>query len=261
MDEQTCCPKCGYVRTDDDRLVMPGTCPSCGIAYNKWQSKQNAIIDNAPEDMPDPGLDEGEDEDEESEEIGWLLRVRRQVLTVPDRIDSVGLFGRLVLLLFFFVWGWSFILRGIDWRQIGGSFMHNINLPFHEFGHLLFMPFGRFMSILGGSLFQILLPLGLMLAFVIKQRDNFAASVMLWWSGQSLIDISPYIADAPYRAILLVRGLGESAHDWGNLLTMTGTLDRAQTYARLSFSLGTLLILLSFVWGAYLLYLQKKQLT
>ena len=36
------------------------------------------------------------------------------------------------------------------------------------------------------------------------------------------IDVSPYIADAPYRVLPLVGGLGEESHDWGNLLTMTG---------------------------------------
>lgn len=64
----------------------------------------------------------------------------------------------------FFIWGISFIAGGIDWSLIGGAFMHNINLPFHEFGHVLFMPFGRFMAILGVSLFKVTMPLFLMLA-------------------------------------------------------------------------------------------------
>ena len=115
------------------------------------------------------------------------------------------------------------------------------------------------MSILGGSLFQVLMPLGLMVAFLVQRKDPFAASIMLWWSGQNFIDVAPYIADAPYRAIPLIRGLGEEYHDWGNLLSMMGMIDSAQVFAWTSFTFGVMLMLVSYAWGGYLLFLQKQR--
>ena len=39
------------------------------------------------------------------------------------------------------------------------SFLHLINLLFHEAGHIIFSPFGQFMTMLGGSLMQVLVPI------------------------------------------------------------------------------------------------------
>lgn len=248
----TQCPKCGYRRQASDSHVMAEICPSCGIAYQKWLDRQRLQEQTQEKPVPESLVIE--------EQTPWKEKLKADFLLIPDSVDDVSFWGRAVTFVVFFFWGWSFILGGINWESIGGSFLHNVILPFHEFGHVLFSPFGRFMAILGGSLFQVLMPLGLMLAFVYQRQDTFAGSVMLWWSGQSFIDVSPYIADAPYRAIPLVAGLGEDAHDWGNLLTMTGTVDHAMSFARISFSIGTCLMLLSFCWGGYILYQQKQRL-
>lgn len=276
------CPKCGYLRREQDSHVMAGVCPQCGIAYAKWLARQSQIDAGASPLPPSPSLppspplssvhasahssaaapqtDTSEDGFSCEPVLPWPRRVLARLLEVPEHPDSLTFWGQLLLFVLFFVWGWSFILGGIDWQTIGGSFLHSANLPFHEFGHVLFSPFGRYLTILGGSLFQVLMPLGLMLAFILQRRDNFAASVMLWWSGQNFIDVSPYVADAPYRALPLIMGMGEESHDWGNLLRMSGTLDHAQSYAQTWFGIGVLLMLLSFVWGTCLLYRQHRAL-
>ena len=255
------CPKCHYQRQTGDSHVMAGICPACGIAYKKWRAGEVPRPDECGED---------ESQAQEQEDGGILYdesvvhslaeRLRVQFLSIPEKVTGATLFGRAALWLVFVVWGWSFIFGGISWESIGGSFLHNVILPFHEFGHLLFSPLGRFMGILGGSLFQVLMPLGLMLAFSIQQRDNFAASIMMWWCGQSFIVVSPYIADAPYRAIPLIGGMDESAHDWGNLLTVTDSMGSAMSLARLSFATGSLIMLVAMVWGGWLLWQQKKTL-
>jgi hypothetical protein len=40
--------------------------------------------------------------------------------------------------------------------------------------------------------------------------------MMLWWSGQNFIDVSPYIADAPTRYLPLISGI-DITHDWWNV--------------------------------------------
>jgi hypothetical protein len=243
------CPKCQYQRTEKDDHVMQGVCPACGIVYHKWKSAQDTDT-QAVRERISGNVNQAED--------SLLKRIVQLLLSVPEKIDPLVYWGRVVIYLIFFIWGWYFITAGISWEKIGGSFLHNAILPFHEFGHVLFSPFGRFMSILGGSLFQILLPLILMLAFIIQNKDNFGASMMLWWTGQSFIDLSPYIADAPYRNLPLILGMGEGAHDWGNLLSMTGTMHKSASYAGTSFTLGVLIILISYIWGAYLINKQRR---
>lgn len=60
--------------------------------------------------------------------------------------------GRLVLLLLLARWTWLFLVWPMREDVIGGSFLHLIDLPFHEAGHILFSPFGDFLTTLGGSL-------------------------------------------------------------------------------------------------------------
>jgi hypothetical protein len=245
----TICPKCAYQRLPNDQHIHPGVCPSCGIAYQKYLDRQSGLVPAAPEEIVPM---------EEVLPVRDALRMR--LLELPAQVDSLSVGGRAVTWCALALWCVYFTLHGIDWEIIGGSFLHNIILPFHEFGHLLFMPLGRFMHILGGSLFQVLMPLALMFVFIIKQRDNFAASVTLWWAGQSLVDLAPYIADANDRYLPLVGGGGEESHDWGNLLTMTGLLGSSQGLARLCFCAGVLVMLAGLAWGAKLLRLQYTKL-
>jgi len=241
------CPKCQYERTTSDHRVIEGTCPACGIAYNKWKGGATA---SASQKTSDRG----------GETYTFRQKLWGTLTYVPENVDASSFWGRCGLLGIFIVWGGSFMIHGVDWEYIGGSFMHNINLAFHEFGHVLFMPFGHFMMILGGSLFQIMMPLIALFSFSLQMRDNFAAAIMLWWTGQSFIDVAPYIADAKYRALPLIRGMGEESHDWGNLLTMLNRVDSAGTYANLAFTMGCLLMLLSFYWAGWVLWWQKKAL-
>ena len=65
---------------------------------------------------------------------------------------------------------------------------------------------GEFMMVVGGSLFQLLLPFGIGVAFYVKQRDPFGAAICLWWTGASFVDLSPYIYDALYPKLTLLGG-------------------------------------------------------
>ena len=240
------CPKCQYVRTIHDQHVMDGICPSCGIAYRKW--KGDTLVPSTVQQQTSDDL----------ETYTFAQKLWGTLTYIPEKVDAPSFWGRVVLLVLFVIWGARFIWHGVDWEFIGSSFLHNINLPFHEFGHVLFSPFGDFMMILGGSLFQIMMPLIALFSFSLQMRDNFAAAIMLWWTGQNFIDIAPYIADAKYRSIPLIRGMGEEAHDWGNLLTMLNRVESAQAYANISFAIGVMVILLSFYWAGWILVQQKK---
>lgn len=175
-------------------------------------------------------------------------------LTYVKAVDHHSqLWPRVILLGVLGLWGLWFIRAGIDWRAINSSFLHSVNLPFHEFGHVLFSPFGQFWMFLGGSLFQIMMPLIAAACFVWQRQDNFAAGCMLWWAGQNFIDVAPYIADARVRAMPLIGGLSDESHDWGNILVHLDALQAAPALARCAFTIGILLMAMGLAWGAYIL--------
>jgi hypothetical protein len=257
------CPKCHYIRRVTDSNVHEGICPACGIAYQKWLDKHAATTQKTnknPAGEQQIGISEAinEAEDQYDNDASFKARLQATLTYIPTPIEPVSFQGRCLTLALILLWSLWFVPHGIDWEIIGGSFMHNVILPFHEFGHVFFSPFGEFMMILGGSLFQILMPLCLMAAFVIQQRDNFAGAVMLWWCGESFVDLAPYIRDAEYRMLPLVGGGSESSHDWGNLLTMLDVVDSCYTLAKLCFAIGVAIMLLGVVWGAYILRLQYQ---
>jgi len=113
------------------------------------------------------------------------------------------------------------------------TFLHGVNLVFHEAGHVIFGFFGRFVAVLGGSLNQVLIPAVCVIAFLhTRQRA---------WTGQSLADVAVYAADGRAMALpLLAEGL---IHDWNYLLGVTGLLHRAEAIGRLMFGAGALLML------------------
>ena len=255
----TTCPKCAYARQPHDASLHPGICPACGVAYIKWQQAQQAV---APIQSEAPlALAEGEEAAGAEAffvpvETFWQ-RAHHYACFMPSDGHIAAFWAHVAVYLLFLLWGANFMLHGVDTLWIADSFLHNVNLPFHEYGHVMFSPFGTFWMFLGGSLFQILLPLIPLVYFMVWQRDNFAASMMLWWSGQNFIDVAPYIADAQLRALPLTTG-NDDSHDWWNLLTMTGKLDFADYYANLCFTLGVCVMLLSNLWGAYLLSIEFR---
>ena len=123
--------------------------------------------------------------------------------------------------------------------------LSDIDLAIHEFGHMLFMPFGiqflgSTMMILGGSLTQVVFPL-LFFGYFLRKRDDgprrdvFAAMVCLWWSGINLLSVAIYCADSRAGQLMLIDGsTGQESdgHDWNNLLGRWGLLQHDTGIAR-----------------------------
>lgn len=84
--------------------------------------------------------------------------------------------------------------------------------------------------ILGGSLTQLLVPLSCVLAFW-RQRDLYAAGVLMLWLAHSLSGVAAYIADASTRQLPLITG-DPDTHDWWQLFTLWNALDAAPTVGK-----------------------------
>lgn len=101
-------------------------------------------------------------------------------------------------------------------------FLDFVNLVIHEAGHWVFFPFGEFIRILGGSLFQCVFPL-IYVGYFFLRRDYFSASLLMFWVGQNLINVSVYASDAIQMQLPLLGG-DSVMHDWNYILGATHLL-------------------------------------
>ncbi len=126
----------------------------------------------------------------------------------------------------------------------------NADLIIHEAGHMIFIPFGSFMTILGGSLLQVLVPLIFAGYFMVHQQ-YFAISVMLYWAAINFINVSVYAGDALLMQLPLLTG-DEADHDWNQLLFQLGWLRHTATVSHVIFAIGIvcILIALAYAWHA-----------
>ena len=236
------CPKCGHRRSPSaDQAV----CSACGLVFAKWAQR---VLGQEPlrRELPD----------EDRHEV-FTARIGAFLFPAPARVDALAVYGRCVLYVAFVIWGLYFVSLDVRTNEIGNSFMHRVNLVFHEAGHVIFMPFGHFMMVLGGTLGQLLMPLSAGAVLLYKNRDAFGASLALWWLGQSLMDVAPYVNDArDLQLLLLGGGTGRDRpgiHDWENILLDLGLIEHERTVALIAERLGEMLLLLALVWGALVL--------
>jgi hypothetical protein len=157
-----------------------------------------------------------------------------------DSPRTVQRYGRLALAAVLALLAWSAFRNEYGYIPL----LSDIDLAIHEFGHMLFMPFGiqflgNTMMILGGSLTQVAFPLIFFGYFMRKHedapRDLFAAMVCLWWSGINLLSVAIYCADSRAGQLMLIDGsTGQESdgHDWNNLLGRWGLLQHDIGIAR-----------------------------
>lgn len=130
-------------------------------------------------------------------------------------------------------------------RDPGFTLIDNVNLPIHETGHIVFSAFGELITALGGTLFQLIVP-AVFVGYFLKRRDQFAASVALWWVAENFWNIAVYVADAQEQALPLVGG-GE--HDWAFILAELDVLQQDARIAAMVRFTGTLLFVVAILWG------------
>ncbi len=84
--------------------------------------------------------------------------------------------------------------------------------------------------------------------FLFREEDPFAASITLWWLGQNFTDVALYISDAGARALPLIGGMSEEAHDWGNLLTMMDMVEYDFVLGIMTHYIGMIIMIVALAW-------------
>ena len=254
------CPKCGFDTTETRE------CPRCGVLFHKCGPRRpeepaGPAADPGPPTEPDPAPALYGDVSVPPEELPprGPAGLWRRLNAEGEAPDPITFWGRSAVLALFTLWGLAFIAAPLDPQYFGSSFWHLVNLVFHEAGHYVFIFLGDFMRVLGGTLMQVLIPAVCTGAFL-WHRNPFGAAVGLWWTGQSLMDAAPYIADARALELTLLGGAtGKAApqcHDWRNLLGRLHLLESDRTIAWVFFGAGTAVMLLGIVWGTWILLRQ-----
>jgi hypothetical protein len=126
--------------------------------------------------------------------------------------------------------------------------LDDLNLAVHEAGHLVFSAFGETLTILGGSLFQVIVP-AVFVGYFARTRQRYAASVTMAWVGVNLLNVSRYIGDARAQQLPLLGG-EDSIHDWWYLLINWDLLPRDLVIARWVHFLGVVAFITAILGGA-----------
>ena len=127
--------------------------------------------------------------------------------------------------------------------------LDDLDLAIHEAGHLVFSAFGETMTILGGSLFQVIVPAAFV-AYFARTRQRYAAAVTTTWVGVNLLNVARYIGDARAQELPLLGG-EDSIHDWWYLLINWDLLPRDLTIARWVHFAGAVSLIAAIIAGAW----------
>lgn len=237
------CPKCNFEQPEGHT-----DCMRCGVIFAKIKKVRRQ--GHSPEVQSGSAVETGSG-GSKTHPVGVL-----KALFLPVPVDPNPLFVgcKAALLVLLAIWSCSFLFASIESNVVGRSFLHMVNLPFHEAGHVVFSPLGRFMQVLGGTLGQLLMPAVCFGVLLLRTRDAFGAAVAMWWLAESFMDIAPYINDARSLNLMLLGGVtGKDVpdyHDWEFILRKLGLLKMDHALAYLAQGTGIVLMVAALLWAA-----------
>ena len=243
------CPKCGHAPLPADQS-LPAACPACGIVLAKFSASAVPLAASRDADeMP-----------RENFFARWLFHI-------PPQVAKANWWGRIAALVLFSLYTVKIIREtNIFYGDLGGHFLSLVLLPWHEAGHVFFLVFGNFMMFLGGTLGQHLFPVVLGVVLLVKRRDSFGAALAFWLLGYSVIYTGWYMHDAGDPQAMMVSGKSsaeDDGHDFVNIFGMMGGwwLLNATKIGIFVGRMGEAMMCIGLAWGAWLVWLQKSQLS
>ncbi len=133
-------------------------------------------------------------------------------------------------------------------------FIDNVDLIIHEAGHWIFIFFGQFVSILGGSFTQVVIPIIFALYFLIK-KDIYSVSILAMWVGYNIVNVSVYMADSIKMTLPLLGG-ESSIHDWNYIFSALHILNKTNAIASTVNAFGVFVIIAGAVFAFRVCFLE-----
>lgn len=138
-----------------------------------------------------------------------------------------------------------------------GHVIDNVDLIFHEAGHVIFFFLGTFVQVAAGSAFQIAVALAISLYFFLSNQ-KISGALCLMWVGQNFLNVSVYTGDAITMQLELLGGDGV-IHDWNYILNTLNILRHTDIIAKILYELGFMSLCLG--TGLALYYVWKSTKT
>lgn len=158
--------------------------------------------------------------------------------------------ARLPLLLFFVY----VLVRHLS-DPLYSSILGPFNLGIHELGHFVFGFMGQTMSVAGGTLLQLAIPVLGIFNFY-RQDDFFSIALCFGWLSTNFFSVATYVADARRLELPLVTPFGGDnvIHDWEYLLAKMNLLVYDELIAGIFRALGVVSMMICFLAGTWLLW-------
>ncbi len=122
-----------------------------------------------------------------------------------------------------------------------------VNLMIHEAGHMFFGWFGYTLTILGGTLGELIVPLVCAVYFGCK-REAQGFAFCGFWFFENFLYIGTYMADARAEALPLV---GSGDHDWNILFSQWGWILQDRKIGAFTTAVGWIGMLAVTAWLAW----------
>ncbi|MFN8392760.1 MAG: hypothetical protein U0136_20880 [Bdellovibrionota bacterium] len=115
-----------------------------------------------------------------------------------------------------------------------------VTTPIHETGHFLFSLLGETPMVLGGSLFELIVP-ALLLARFLYVRCSLLASGALFFLGYHMIHVGEYMSTARHHEGMVNLALDQSyeLHDWYRIFQTFGLLEHDTMIGALTMNVGS----------------------
>ncbi|MEI6237929.1 MAG: hypothetical protein WCP15_00150 [bacterium] len=162
-------------------------------------------------------------------------------------MNSKNNFAKSIRILFALVVGAYVYYFSLD--PYSHQIFHSLNLVIHEAGHTLFMIGGDFLSLAGGTILQLLVPLIFVMYFWSKNQ-KYSASILLAWFAANFFDVQIYVADAVKMQLPLLGG-DNVIHDWNEILFRLNALQYTDQIASFFNIAGIFLLITSVVFAIY----------
>ena len=177
--------------------------------------------------------------------------VRDPVTGVAERsvtpVSGARTVGRSIFLLVVAIYAMIRLTDPTWW-----DLLDDVNLAVHEAGHLVFSLFGDIPGVLGGSIFQVMIP-AIFAGYFFRSGQRFSGAITLAWVAQSLVNVAVYIKDARAQDLPLLGG-ENSIHDWWYILINFDLLQHDQQIGGFVHFVAALLFLTALALGAFITY-------